>query len=216
MCRVKNCPSNNPGSQLAPQSGALVVVMQGRLYPWTTWNGFASLDWKKLSSSKFHSFLPLNSDTKSHQNFSRLLSIYWVMGIRFHIWRYNMGFFGNAVFIGICNDRYMNITQFLLRKSIFVCALTDVSCSKVWGLRERDTFFECLNLNNSNHNIPKQMQNKVIMPKKVFCICSLNWLLYCRYWSPCYQWCRSRIFKSHSSFRCLYMSIWCLWSTILF
>lgn len=45
------------------------------------------------------------------------------------------------------------------------------------------------------------------MPKKVFCICSLNWLLYCRYWSLCYQWCRFRIFKSHSSFKCLYMRV---------
>ena len=112
------------------------------------WNGFWPMDWRWWSCCKFHSFWPCNSDTKSHQNLTR--------GSCF--------IFGNTI---LClemqyHDRYMDVSFCWLRNFIYVYACThNISCSKVAGWRERDTFFECLNLANCNHNIPKQMKNKV-------------------------------------------------------
>lgn len=42
-----------------------------------------------------------------------------------------MALFGNAIFVWKCNERYMDVRQFLLSNSIFVCAITHVSFSEV-------------------------------------------------------------------------------------
>ena len=122
------------------------------------WNGFWPMGWRWRSSCKFHSFLLFNSDAKSHQNLTRLLSSYdygdhiSYLEIQYgFVWKYS-----------IKTDTWMLDSFCWLRSFLYVYACThNISCSKVAVSRERDTFFECLNLAISNHNIPKQMKNKV-------------------------------------------------------
>lgn len=43
-----------------------------------------------------------------------------------------MALFGNAIFVWKCNDRCMDVREFLLSNSIFEYALTHGSCPEVY------------------------------------------------------------------------------------
>lgn len=133
------CTSDSPGSQLAPQPGALVTMMQGRLCPGTTW---AEMDFDPRTEGDgalvFHSFIPFNSDTKSHQNShqaSQQLSDYGDHASHLEI-QYD--------FVWKCNimTDIRTLDGFCwLRNFIYVYACTSNICITKWQDGGRETHF---------------------------------------------------------------------------
>lgn len=110
--------SDSPGSQLAPQPGALVTMMQGRLCPGTTWAEMDFDPWTEgdgalISFTASHHSTVIAKATRISSGFSAAIGLWGSCFI-----------FGNTIQLCLemqCHDRYTNVRQFLLTEKFYIC-----------------------------------------------------------------------------------------------